>query len=167
MQRQDFNVSNLDFVRLCKNTTNITHSRACAGWKQKLSTKEQFAKTILDALKIPGTSNLLLCCAWTSKKQQLWFQKFPSVLSLDVTCGTNAEKRPLARGTILTANGNTVPIFDSFLSAEVTWAWDWVLDYALPRLFNNSTLQNVKMIPTNCDSPSFSMVEKQITTGFF
>ena len=120
----------------------------------------------MDALKIPGTSNLLLCCAWTSKKQQLWFQKFPSVLSLDVTCGTNAEKRPLARGTILTANGNTVPVFDSFLPAEATWAWDWVLDYALPRLFNKSTLQNVKMVPTDCDSPCFSMVEKQITTEF-
>ena len=159
--------SNLDFVRLCSVSTTKTHSLSRAGRPRKLSLAEKFAKSILDALTIPGTSNLLLCCAWTSKRQQHWFNKYPSVLSLDVTCGTNAEKRPLARGTILTANGKTVPVFDSYLPAEATWAWDWTIGHALPLLFLKSFLRNVKIIPTDHDSKCVSMITKQIDHGFF
>ena len=73
--------SNLDFVRLCSVGTTKTRSLSHAGRPRKLSSAEKFAKSILDALTIPGTSSLLLCCAWTSKRKQHWFNKYPSVLS--------------------------------------------------------------------------------------
>ena len=67
-----------------------------------LSTKEKFALSVLKALRIPQSDSLLLCVAWATSSQKKWFRKFPSTLSLDVTCNTNSEKRPLARGTVKT-----------------------------------------------------------------
>mmetsp|Transcript_56275 Transcript_56275/g.63704 ORF Transcript_56275/g.63704 Transcript_56275/m.63704 type:complete len:144 (+) Transcript_56275:80-511(+) len=63
-------------------------------------TPESYAASIIRALSLEGNSSLLLTCCWMSRYQKRYFHLYPTTFGFDVTHGTNAEKRPLERGTL-------------------------------------------------------------------
>lgn len=157
--------SNVDLASLAEDA-KLNSTTARPRRSHVLSAKEVYAKAVIEALAIPGTSNLLLCVAWATRKQVEWFSKFPSQLSLDVVHGTNAEKRPVARGTVKTPNNNTVPVVNCFMPAEASWVFDWLLEEALPHLFGKKILSQIRMVLTDQDLQCVNMVNKQILTGY-
>lgn len=137
------------------------------GNDKNLTKKQKYAKSILNALRIPSSDNLLLCVAWTTSIQKKWFNKFPFTLSLGVTHNTNSEKRPLARGTVKTGNKNTVPIVSCYMPSECKWVWDWLLGHAFPQLFGEELLSKVELVLTGEDSKCTSQVDAQILQGYW
>ena len=50
---------------------------------------------IKEALKLSGTPDILLACAWMTDEELRYLQMFPEVWYVDVTSQTNNEKRQL------------------------------------------------------------------------
>ena len=71
-------------------------------------TPESYASSIVKALSLNGNESLLLGCCWMSRGQRRYLKMFPTTLGFDVTHGTNAEKRPLARAIIITPDKQVV-----------------------------------------------------------
>ena len=79
----------------CEASKNAKSQTPSSSVSTKLSSKELFAQAIINALKLTGGRSLLLCVAWVTKEQVNFLDRFPWVITMDVTFGTNAEKRPL------------------------------------------------------------------------
>mmetsp|Transcript_56840 Transcript_56840/g.138351 ORF Transcript_56840/g.138351 Transcript_56840/m.138351 type:complete len:895 (-) Transcript_56840:1759-4443(-) len=150
------NHSTLDFVSLAKD------SQQESGTPKKMSPKENFARAVLNALKIQNGQSLLLCCAWVTEQQVAHFKMHPNVITLDVTFGTNSEKRPLARATALSSNAKNLPFFNCFMAAETVWVWDWILSEAMPQLLGSDILSKVQMVLTDQDFKCYSILDSLI-----
>jgi MULE transposase domain len=163
------NYSGVDLVdlSLAGNTSGLS-STTTDGAPRKLSTKEIFCKAVLNALKLPCNNQLLLCVAWVTDQQVNFLQKYPEVISIDTTFGTNAEKRPLARATALHADGRkTIPFFNCFMSSESSWQWDWIVSVAFPALIDRTTLSRVRLLLTDQDYKCYEQLDTSIKFGCF
>lgn len=159
------NYSTCDFVSLVQKTLP-QHHNTCDSVR-KLSPKESFAKAVLNALKIDKGQKLLLCCAWITDQQISHFKKHPEVFTLDVTFGTNSEKRPLARATAMSYNSKNLPFFNCFMAAEAVWVWDWILSEAFPSLIGNELLSMVQLIVTDQDFKCYGILDSLIQQGIY
>jgi hypothetical protein len=112
----------------------------------------QFVNAVLKAMSLKNEQSLLLAIAWVTKDARSYFQMFPSSLSIDVTMGTNAEKRPLARATCRTSDKRNVPFFDCFLSSGSAWVWYWLFYKVFPALLPSRSLSQVILLNTTSDS---------------
>jgi hypothetical protein len=56
-----------------------------------------FAESVMKGLSLQGGATLLLAAAWVKSEGRLYYDMFGEAVGFDITCGTNAEKRPLAR----------------------------------------------------------------------
>jgi hypothetical protein len=63
----------------------------------------------MKGLSLEGGSSLLLAAAWATSEGRICCEMFPEVMVFVMACGTNAKKRPMARGTLTTSNGKNVP----------------------------------------------------------
>ena len=81
-------------------------------------TPQLYAASIIRALSINENSELLLCCCWMSKDQLRYFDLYPTVLGMDVTHGTNSEKRPLFRGVVISPNKKITTVVNGYLPSE-------------------------------------------------
>ena len=89
------NHANVDLASIARLPKNAKSQNPSSSVSTKLSSKELFAQAIINALKLTGGRSLLLCVAWVTKEQVNFLDRFPWVITMDVTFGTNAEKRPL------------------------------------------------------------------------
>jgi hypothetical protein len=127
----------------------------------------QTAKVILDSLRIDSGTKLLLCAMWATDKGIEYFTKFPSVFGLDVTNGTNEEKRPLGRATGKNMLRNNIPWLNCFLPSESQWVWGWFFNEALPQILSQHVLHSVRLIITDGDDKCYSQVDAAISAGIF
>jgi hypothetical protein len=95
-----------------------------------------FAESVMKGLSLQGGATLLLVAAWVTLEGRLYYDMSGEAVGFDITCGTNAEKRPLAKGTLTTANGENVPFFNSFLPSQCAWVFCWLFTTAFPTLFS-------------------------------
>ncbi len=79
-----------------------------------------YVDTIIDALSLDSGTKLLLAVSWVTDEAITYLTRFPSVIGLDVTHGTNSEKRPLARGTAKTYERKNIPFYNCFLPYEIS-----------------------------------------------
>jgi hypothetical protein len=56
-----------------------------------------FTESVMKGLSLQGGATLLLAAAWVKSEGRLYYDMFGEAVGFDITCGTNAEKRPLAR----------------------------------------------------------------------
>ena len=106
---------------------------------------------------------MLLTCCWMSSYQKRYFQLYPSTFGFDVTHGTNAEKRPLGRGTVISPNRKITTVLNSLLPSEAAWVFGWLFKAAIPELVNNrQTLCQITMVPTDEDKQCMGQVHVAI-----
>jgi hypothetical protein len=74
----------------------------------------QFIKSVIEGLDL-GSGEFILAVCWVTEHARHYHRLFPSVLSLDVVFGTDAEKRPLMGGIGKTASNKNLPIVDALL----------------------------------------------------
>jgi hypothetical protein len=86
-------------------------------------TPQAFTERLIKALSLDNGQKILLAVAWVTTEAQRYFGMFPEACGVDVTNGTNSEKRPNGRGTLLTSNNKNIPFWNSFLPSESGWVW--------------------------------------------
>ena len=126
-----------------------------------------FAESVMRGLSLQGGASLLLAAAWVSSEGRLYYDMFGEAMGFDITCGTNAEKRPLARGTLTTSDGKNVPFFNSFLPSQCAWVFCWLFVTAFPTLFPSASCQQTELIITDQDERCYTQIESSKTYSIF
>lgn len=111
---------------------------------------KSYVKGIIEGLTM-GDGQILLAIMWITKDAKRYHSKFPHVLGLDVTFGTNAEKRPLFRASGKTSNNKNVPHVNSFIPSQQRWVFEWILKDALPSILDANALKKTCIIMTDQD----------------
>ena len=118
------------------------------------------ASSILKALSLGAGERVLLCCAWVTKKALRHFQMHPHAVGMDVTNGTNSEKRPQFRATCLASNNTHVPFFNAFLPSGASWVFRWLFATAFPALIPLETLRQVSVVKAVNMKPAWRCVNE-------
>ena len=115
---------------------------------------------VCSALKLNNGQQLLLAVAWVHKKAITEFKKYPEVVGFDVTYGTNQEKRPLAKGTLINSSSKNIPFFNAILPSQCRWVFHWIFDTAIPNLFPSEYLKKIQLFITDEDPNCYEMIER-------
>ena len=111
---------------------------------------KSFIKSVIDGLTLRDGS-ILLAIMWVTEEGRSYHVKFPHVLGIDVTFGTNAEKRPLLRTSGKTSNNKNVPHVNAFIPSEQRWVFEWCLKDGLPSVLDRNALEKTCIIMTDQD----------------
>ena len=88
---------------------------------------------------------------------------FPTTLGFNVTHETNAEKRPLARDTIITPDKRIVTVFNALIPSEAAWVFCWILKTTLPQLVDNKkTMADMYMDLNDEDKQIYLQIDAAI-----
>ncbi len=112
-----------------------------------------------------GDGQILLAIMWITKDAKRYHSKFPHVLGLDVTFGTNAEKRPLFRASGKTSNNKNVPHVNSFIPSQQRWVFEWILKDALPSTLDANALKKTCIITTDQDEQLVGTLLHELRLG--
>jgi hypothetical protein len=126
-----------------------------------------FAQSVMKGLSLEGGASLLLAAAWVTVEGRLYYDMFGEAMGFDITMGSNAEKRPLARGTLTTSNGKNVPFFNSFLPSQCAWVFNWLFMTAFPTLFPSDSLRRTELVITDQDERCYTQLEASKGNSIF
>ncbi len=76
-----------------------------------------YVEAVTKALSI-GDGEVLLAIMWVTPDGKLSHRRFPHILGMDVTYGTNNERRPLFRVIGKNARNKNFPIADAFIPSQ-------------------------------------------------
>jgi hypothetical protein len=99
-----------------------------------------FAESVMKGLSLQRGATLLLAAAWVTSEDRLYYDMFGEAVGFDITCGTNAERRPLARGTLTTAKGKKRPILQLIPTITVRMGFLLAIYNSLSYIVSNSKL---------------------------
>ena len=83
--------------------------------------------------------------------ERQFFRKFPEVLMLDVTMGTNNQGRPLLVSCSPGPDMKTFTPMRSFLPSQCRWVFDWLLTSAIPLLLGEEALRRTQLVLSDGD----------------
>ena len=107
---------------------------------------EKMAHTIRSALRISGTTKILLALAFTTKEARCHFSMFPESSSCDVVFKTNTEKRPLFDFAGFTSSRQTFPYLWVYLPSRARWIFKWAFDHVLPTFWPRFVLERMQLM---------------------
>ena len=119
---------------------------------------QAFVERLTNALTLENGQKILLAVAWVTEEAKRYFRMFPEACGVDVTNGTNSEKRPNARGTIVTSSNKNIPFWNSFLPSESGWVWNWILVKAFRALLPKSGLDQMNLMITDQDPKCYEQI---------
>jgi hypothetical protein len=93
------------------------------------------------------------------------FEKFPNVVKIDTTFGTNNEGLPLVTLTGKTATNEIFVIARGNLPNERAFVFKWLFDEALPALFSSKVLNRVCLIISDGDSQEITQIVASVSQG--
>ena len=70
---------------------------------------------------------------------------------MDVTFGTNAEKRPMFLVVAKMASGENMTVLSAFLPSEQKWVFRWLFGHALPYLLGPEALSYLRIVTMDED----------------
>ena len=94
-----------------------------------------------------------------------YYKKYPYCLGIDVTFGTNREKRPLFRVTVRTPNRHVLPILEAFLPSQQQWVFKLIIDEVFPQLLHKKYLDQTKIVVTDEDEKMFLPIRQAIQSN--
>ena len=95
---------------------------------------------------------MLLAVAFATEEGYNYHRKFPRVLGMDSTNGTNNEKRGLAKIVGKTNCNKNIPIMEIIVPSEQTWVFQHIISAFLPTLLDVDALHKTSIILTDqCD----------------
>jgi hypothetical protein len=115
-----------------------------------------------DARAIPVDQDLFVAVLWVTKGERELFRKFPSVVKIDTTFGTNDRSMPLLSITGLTSTGQTFTIARAYLPNEQSWVFRWILSHALPHLLGVEAMKRIVVLISDGDSTEISQINNLI-----
>jgi hypothetical protein len=86
-------------------------------------------------------------------------------MGVDVTFGTNQEKRPLFRGCISNSNDRNIPTWNAFLPSGANWVFKWLFQTCMPALFPAKSLQQVQILLCDEDPQCYNNLHGVIRNG--
>ena len=110
-----------------------------------------FIKHIIRGLTLKNGA-VLLAIMWVTSKGKLYHRKFPHVLGLDVTFGTNAEKRDLFRVTTKTSNNKNIPLMNACIPSEQKRLFHWWIALVISCILDEKYLSKTCIIMTDQDT---------------
>jgi hypothetical protein len=108
--------------------------------------------------KIPIDQDLFVAVLWVTKGEKEMFRKFPNVVKIDTTFGTNDRSMPLLSVTGLNSNGNTFTIARAYIPNEQSWVFRWILSHALPQLLGVEAMKRIVVILSDGDSTEIAQI---------
>ena len=126
---------------------------------------QTFAEIVVNALKINSGQQLLLGLSWTTEAGILHFRKYPERIGVDVTNGTNTEKCPLFRATIINLNHRNIPFWNAFIPSGAQWVFKWLFQDVFVSLFPEQARHRVSLVMTDEDPQCFTNITMAITAG--
>ena len=109
-----------------------------------------YVEAVIKALEL-SDGEILLGVAWTTKDGYLNHKRFPNILGVNITFGTNNEKRPLLRVIGKNARNKNLPFIDAFLPSMQRYVFSWFFREAVPYLLDNEALLDTSLILTDQD----------------
>jgi hypothetical protein len=95
---------------------------------------------VKSAMTLNDSEAMLLFVAWVSDEYLRHIIMFPEVISIDITYGTNREKRPLLVLADTDHNQKNFTALSAFLPSECKWVFHYVFEVAIPTLIGIATV---------------------------
>ena len=105
-----------------------------------------------------GEVKVLLSCGWARNDDLAILRKFPEVVHMDTTFGTNKEGRPLFNIVVKDSNNKLCTVFRCILPSEKRCIFNAILSSALPQFLGKETCDRVQYIVTDGDSQEIEAV---------
>ena len=105
---------------------------------------------------------LILSCA--SDEMMRMVHMFPEVFSMDVTCSTNRQNKPLFFMVVKDANGEAHVGNISVLPSEKKWVFNEIYKTIFIKLYGEETIKRNRLILTDEDSAEYEPVVNAIKT---
>ena len=77
--------------------------------------------------------------------------KYPHVLGVDITYGTNNERRPIFRVIGKNTRNKNIPLVDAFLPSQQRYVFSWLFQDALPYVLHKPSLKHTALIISDQD----------------
>ena len=113
-----------------------------------------------------GDVMVLLACGWARDDDLAVLRKFPEVLHMDTTFGTNKESRPLFNIVVKDSNDKLRTVFRCLLPSEKECIFDTILSSAFPAILGEETCRRVLSIQTDGDSQEINAVRNACKIAF-
>ncbi len=114
---------------------------------------KEYAQESKQAVGARDDQDILIACCWVLPDGRRLFKVFPEVVCIDGTHETNKESRPLLTLSAKDSDGNVMVVVRCFAPNERSWLFCWLFQEDLCVLLGAQTLQLVKQVMTNGDSP--------------
>ena len=100
----------------------------------------RYVESVVKALTLKD-GEVLLAVVFATREGILAQRRYPYVWGVDVTWGTNNEKRPHARITTKSTLQNALPLADAFLPSQQGYAFGFLFNDAIPFIFDPFSLK--------------------------
>ncbi len=111
---------------------------------------------------IPKEQDLFVAVLWVTKGEKETFRKFPYVMKIDTTFGTNDRSMPLLSITGPDSNGKTFTVARAYIPNEQSWVFRWILSHALPQILGIDVMQRIVVILSDGDSTEIFQINNLI-----
>ena len=103
---------------------------------------------------------VLLAVAWSREDERTLFSKFPEVMMIDVTMGTNSQGLPEA---VICCPGPDMKIYTpvrAFLPSQCKWVFGWIWGTAIPILLGKNNLRRTQLVLSDGDCKIYNAFEE-------
>lgn len=104
---------------------------------------------IRKCMQINDNQEVLLSIAWVSGEERNMVQKFPEIMTFDVTEKTNIEKRGLFLGVGQDGNGKIFTNLHCFMPNAQASSFNWIYREAIPYLWGTDAVRFNQVIITD------------------
>ena len=121
-------------------------------------------KTICENLKLTGTPEILLACAWMTEEELRLLTMFPEVWFADVTNQTNNEKRQLLVVAGKDGFNQGFTGMRVFLPSEQYWVFDWFFNTCMVQMLKPDLIEKNRIVITDGDQNLYEPLRTAIAT---
>ena len=103
---------------------------------------------------------VLLAIAWSREDERQLFAKFPEVMMVDVTMGTNSQGLP---ELVICCPGPDMRIYTpirAFLPSQCQWVFGWIWGTAIPLLLGRQKLTRTQLVLSDGDCKIYNAFEE-------
>jgi hypothetical protein len=92
---------------------------------------------------------------------------FPEYMAIDLTFGTNVQRRPLFLAAGIDGCNKSFTMFRAFTPSKSFSAMHWIIHQAMPKLMGSDTLRNVSVVTSDQEDSLVGNVTSAITEKIF
>jgi len=101
---------------------------------------------ICRCMSVNDGQSVLLAFAWIIGEERKMLEKFPELVTFDVTKNINKEKRGLFIGTGQDGNGKLFIALHSFMPNAQNGSFNWIYKYAIPELWTEDFVKRNQVV---------------------